>query len=311
MPNGQEISESGALWDSCSKNPGHEEFIPVHEFTGKHLARGMNDELFCEELHVLADLVVRFRVQWTSVHRPDGDSYSEYRGTNRLRCGSGYVECSTLSGPKQGQPEMPGVTKSTVGGNIAKNYWTFMVSTASHVVYDTEEANYTKIDFFYDNDESCVLKGSMKTVRPIKVVQSSPKADVCQVLCATDDKSLAKRIKAIDKYLRAHRLIYHKGMRNIVPNFIIKGLYSSSANAIIISHPHGQPKKITVGRVVHSVGGLTFKYKAATCPGSSGAPLFLVDTLYFPPWLGHTHTGSLSQTPTEQINYCNSLGYFL
>ena len=45
---------------------------------------------------------------------------------------------------------------------------------------------------------------------------------------------------------------------------------------IVVSHPHGQPKRITVGQKVFVDENHvpTFYYNADTCPGSSGAPVF-------------------------------------
>ena len=53
-----------------------------------------------------------------------------------------------------------------------------------------------------------------------------------------------------------------------------------SRRAVIVSHPHGKPKKITVGKVKREerLGGLDqLEYYTPTCPGSSGAAVVLVD----------------------------------
>ena len=66
-------------------------------------------------------------------------------------------------------------------------------------------------------------------------------------------------------------------------------IYSKKSNlsdegqhyTLIISHPHGQAKKITLGKQRPKVKGDNSdyqEYETATCPGSSGAPVFVLYT---------------------------------
>ena len=133
----------------------------------------MNDELYLEELKVLADLAVSVRVQCTSLDKPDDDSLSEYRGTDWLRVGSGFIHCVTVLGSKSDET----CHCDNCDGKHNDKHWSFSVSTASNVVYNTEEAKATKVDLFYD-DESCQHEGRMKTVRAVKVLDSAPELDI-------------------------------------------------------------------------------------------------------------------------------------
>ena len=85
--------------------------------------------------------------------------------------------------------------------------------------------------------------------------------------------------------------------------------------ALIISHPHGQAKKITLGKQRPTVKGDNSdyrEYETATCPGSSGAPVFVLYTKGDDVFLlhdvygyyGYIHSGTQSSSvSTDQINY--------
>ena len=137
----------------------------------------------------------------------------------------------------------------------------------------------------------------------------------------THDEALIERIKSIRQYLRKHKMV-DCNTHSIIPHLLVERIYLGSVNAVIISQPHGQPKRITMGKLISTeldlslegVERLKYWYETATCPGSSGAPIILVDRLYFAPWLGHVHSGAYNKISTKvskQLNYCNSLGYFV
>ena len=97
----------------------------------------------------------------------------------------------------------------------------------------------------------------------------------------------------------------------------------SEIYTLIISHPHGQAKKITLGKLRPRVKGDNSgyrEYETATCPGSSGAPGFVLYTKGDDVFLlhgyygyihggvygyrGYTHSGTKSSSvSTDQINY--------
>ena len=312
LEKGVRAPESGFLWDTCEKNPGHQQFVPVSEFTDRHLPRGSHAGC-CERLRALAGLVVRIRVQCTSPDRADDDSLSEYRGTDRLRLGSGVI--SFLSNPKTNEP----CPCRICDGQLLGKYWTFTVQTACHVVYNTEEARKPMVDLFYD-DESCRRAGKMKTVWAIRAEFSDSDTDKCKLLCVTHDEALAEKIRAVDKSWGSFCL-YHpvcnQQSRDIAFRVMKELAHGGPVYVVIISHPHGQPKKMTVGQVVSGEDGSGFTYLAATCPGSSGAPLLLVESdLFSPgffPWFGYVHSGTYREASTKTskcINYINSFTHY-
>ena len=186
--------------------------------------------------------------------------------------------------------------------------------TARHVVYNAEEANKTRVDLFYD-EENSRKDGKMKSVWAVDVEWSNPEWDVCNISCVTHDEAVARRITSLNKSWLSLLESYQYSL--IIPKMI--GLFGRSKNkrrqahpghAVIVSHPHGQPKKITVGDL-GQFNGHQVKYDAATCPGSSGAAVLPLYT-YPPspkryPWR-LVHGGSCSNKSSilrHQTNYGN------
>ncbi|GFS24263.1 hypothetical protein ElyMa_001659200 [Elysia marginata] len=108
-----EAAESCWGYKNCEKNPGHKNFISVQDFKDNYLPRLQSDEQR-ELLRSWIDKTVRLRVDCTSQARPDDDDMAEYRGTSKMRVGTGcvwYVE-----EPKYDEPcDCP-----KCGGNVAR-----------------------------------------------------------------------------------------------------------------------------------------------------------------------------------------------
>ena len=273
-------------------------------------------------LSAYVDLTVRVRVQWTSRDRPDDDDLADFRGSDRFRLGTGFIrECS---GPRREEP----CPCRECDGKVAKEHWTFTVQTAWHVVYDTEEASKAKVDLFYDDQDS--LPERVRTVWSVKAVWCNSKWDICQLLCVTHDQALAERVSSLLACwspLRGYS-IYTPEKRGLLDSIRTRcgsdqdGEESDRTLAVIVSHPHGQPKRVTVGRWIlpgarDSVGRSGLEYHTATCPGSSGAPVLLIHPAlltsgHFTPWSGPVHSGSYSRASTgvsHPVNYSNSLNH--
>ncbi|GFS10928.1 hypothetical protein ElyMa_003073300, partial [Elysia marginata] len=228
-----EAAESWLGYKNCEKNPGHENFISVQDFKDNYLPRLQSDKQR-EKFRSRIDKTVRLRVNCTSQARPDDYDMAEYRGTRKMRVGTGYV-CH-VEEPKYDEP----CVCPKCGGKVARKQWRFVVWTAKHVVYNTEEAKKTKIDFFY-NDDSCKSDGRMKSVWGVDVEWSEPDRDWCGMLCLTCDEDLGKRIENFHWSVLDAKLD-HQDLSQL-------GLLPSGDEdcfpVVIVSHPHGQPKKIT------------------------------------------------------------------
>lgn len=262
-----ESEESEFNWETCEKNPGHEKFISVPDVEGKYQHKFQHVRQH-QDLRAVMDLTVRLRVRYTSRDRPDGGDISDWRGTNRLRVGTGFVWY--LKDPVHTQ-NMP-CRCILCGGKVKKQYWEFEVQTALHVVYNTEEAKNTTVDFFFD-DKDNDLDGTMKSVRGLEVLWTDARRDLCRMTCVTCDESLGKRIDSTNSYCyESDDWMPVVNLRNLN---LPQSWRADSDLVLIISHPHAQPKQLTIGELRYKCKNDLRQYNAPTCPGSSGAPVFL------------------------------------
>ncbi|GFS04760.1 hypothetical protein ElyMa_001183700 [Elysia marginata] len=299
LEKGLEAAEAALAWERCKKNPGHAEFIPVQEFLASHLPSSLTGGDRAR-LSMIVDRTVRLRVHCTSRDRPDGDCLSQYRGSDRLRLGTGFIYY--MNDPKCNQP----CPCRECGGNVAKKFWTFSVITACHVVYNTEEAKETKVDLFYD-DENCEQDGRMKTVWAVEVKWAESDNDLCVIFCVTHDEMLGERIRClIEQWNSGHSQTESEGTS-------VPSLDFGDKAALVVSHPHGQPKKISVGKISlvtdSCVDEFGCEYLAATCPGSSGAPVIEIRTVdeprVLPMWGAQVHCGTYVNADSEFGPYFN------
>ena len=266
--------------------------MSVPDFKDKYLPGVHNDEQR-DRIIAMIDLTVRLIVYWTSPDRPDDDELSNRTGTKIRRMGTGLIY--NVYDPVSDEP----CPCDKCNGEITKKFWIFAVRTAAHVVYNTEEAKSTRVDLFYD-DDSCKSDGRMVTVTGLRVVDIDHDKDICHMDCVTHDEALAERIKSLTTSL--YRVIT-KPLDLDLPCLDFLPLCDGGRRpTLIVSHPHGQPKKITLGqwregefpRVV---------YNAPTCPGSSGAPVFRFNTdprnRCFDLLITVVHNGSSFSTSTQ------------
>ena len=351
-----------------------------------------------EWVRAAADLTVKLRVGYTSQDRPDGDPFFGVRGTSIARVGTGliYLVDSEINEP---------CPCDNCDGQEVRKYLRFLVHTAQHVLYDTEEAKRTRVDLFYD-DETSRQDGKVVSVPALRVVGSSAGNDRCVMECVTHDERIgemveflvrrwdslnegiyrsiaiySKKSSLLDRLRKAvatrsrsrpiyskkssllyrlreavatrsrSRPIYSKKsslldrLRKAVatrsrsrpiyskksslldrlrkaeatrsrsrPIFSKKSSLSDEGQfyTLIISHPHGQAKKITLGKLRPTVKDYYREYETATCPGSSGAPVFVLNTKGDDVFLrdgvygyyGYIHSGTQSSSvSTDQINF--------
>ena len=184
---GDEAAESATAWKKCRKNPKHKQFIPIEHMMTNPLIRSLGNEDI-EWLRLTADLTVRLRVNHTSRDRPSGDELSKYGGSNNLRVGTGLLWYIT---PVTDEP----CPCDEYDGKVVRTFWKFDIQTAQHVVYNTEEAKETKVDFFYDDDKS---KENGKVVSVCGSCAVSRKnIDYCLMECVTHDERIVDRVKPI------------------------------------------------------------------------------------------------------------------
>ncbi|XP_059160764.1 uncharacterized protein LOC131944242 [Physella acuta] len=96
---GQGEADLHTFNSSCTKNPGHTQFIPVKTLTLRHFPSGYQDNDLFDLIKAMSDVTVRLAVRFTSLERPEfisgtTDPYPFYdsRGKDTLRTGTGRVD---------------------------------------------------------------------------------------------------------------------------------------------------------------------------------------------------------------------------
>ena len=245
------LEENYAL-EQCEKNKNnHKNFIPVLEFSHHHLPGRYSHcrtLLWC--IQALAQLTVRLRVHHVSNNRPDGYPGASFRNLNHKLLGSGWVyKVSFGDGP--------------CPCRCLKPWWKVEIFTACHNVFDEKEAQRTEADLFYDSESSEVT-----TIRGYDVADNSVQDDVCILHCVNHDQKTAYFLEDAVRRYELFRTIARRSLMSTL--------------CVVISHPHGMPKKVTVGELVGNVKhdleqsqltNFMYTYTAETCKGSSGAPV--------------------------------------
>ena len=247
--------EAGSAWDNCKKTKNrHKNFIPVGEFSEQHIPSHYHQrEKLVEYTKALATLTVKLCVNCISVSRPNGYAFSNYRGRNVRHVGTGWV-----FGVTRGDGPSP-LKSTSESSQSPAEWWKIRIFTACHVVYDKKEALSTKVELFYDDENSRVT-----TLRGYDTEHDNQSDDLSIVQSFTEDRKLAHLLmEATDNFARL-KLEVEK--------------YWTNPLCVVVSHPHGNPKKVTIGEMVEngtsnpSANGFML-YTADTCAGSSGAPV--------------------------------------
>ncbi|KAK0050030.1 hypothetical protein Bpfe_020581 [Biomphalaria pfeifferi] len=304
FPAQHEIEESESEADvsrifyECAKNPGHVNFVPIKDFNLNHLPEDCRDEELEHMVKCLAAQTVKLQIGWVSLERPMCDPITEStypfydkRGSRSIRLGTGRIRrvAKFVKGKdKYGmshylQLHYCPCEKCVSSGERRDVWWEIQILTARHVVYDNSEAECTSCVLFYDEDGdsngSVVLKG-------IYAVYSDSLRDSCEMTCITCDQALAERLESLlGEYDRLKESVHAKYKHH------------DGKLTIIISHPHGMSKRVTLGSWQERSSWASdknvsqFTYSNSTCPGSSGALVYIPGLVYSRLYYHHVHSG--------------------
>ncbi|CAL1533084.1 unnamed protein product, partial [Lymnaea stagnalis] len=226
-------------YDNCRKNPTHEKFIPITLFGPQHLPPHYHKKSMFELVKALADLTVRLTVTNVSSNRPETFNETPYpRFKNRGQKGF----------PSYGTGRVVQVKKYTVTDgqpcpclnckqSSAVQEWSqIRITTATHVVFDDEEAQYTNVRWGYDSDSSQEISFCGLSA------QGDMEGDVCNLYCVTHDLDFADSLAAIvANYKTLSQKVFKK----------YESTKEEEKLTIIISHPHGCPKQVSIGQWTH------------------------------------------------------------
>ncbi|XP_059145500.1 uncharacterized protein LOC131932588 [Physella acuta] len=268
----------------CSKRDRHGEFIPVNDFSPGHLPSGYHDNDVYQLVKNLAALTVKVAVKFTSLDRPAvvPDTSVPYpcfnlRGKNSLRTGTGKIGGFRMHKESDGVPCPCGACRES--GDPCAVWGEVEVLTAKHVIYDDSEAQAASCWLWYDEEQSPVV-----TVTGWKVDnRTNIHLDYCLLHCTTHN------LEIFDRLQQAHiDFTYHL----LVASEKFGSQRDENKITIIVSHPHGCTKQVSVGRWVHRqvfMEGITrYTYTTCTCAGSSGAFVYRLGTEVSM----HPHSGS-------------------
>ncbi|CAG5123805.1 unnamed protein product [Candidula unifasciata] len=299
--------------DSCEKNPGHRGFIPADEFTVNSLPPHYRDNDIAKLIQALAQITARISIKYTSSNRPDFYPGSDkpypnadMKGKTRLRTGSGWVwRVNIFSGGnnRRNKTKACPCQECKKSRNPERQWAVIDIYTATHMVYDEAEGAKTTCHFFYDNNRNSLaeLPSLHGAVRVHNVVDG----DACRMTYITHDIQLASKLQnSWREYKTLHTAVGEK--YNTTDNDGQAVAENDHKLTIIVSHPHGCSKQISIGEFVqrdemdYNDAYTKYTYTTPTCPGCSGGPVYVLSRWW---WWGcdHPHGGQCEEN--ENLNY--------
>ncbi|XP_055866197.1 uncharacterized protein LOC106050702 [Biomphalaria glabrata] len=267
-------------YENCTKTfNGHRDMIRIKNFTTDSLPDPYNKiEDVYKLTMALVYLTVRIKTKCVSSKRPDfmpdtkkECSYplSEKRGEKCYSTGTGRV-CDVVT--HRGRKCT--CTDCSKSQTPNKNCWTIKVFTATHVVFDGEEAADAICTLFYDDNDNTDRN---KYLRGFKKIWSDSGGDLCLLSTVTCDEGLSTKlfakIREFNSYWKSLKKLHEKQK-------------SKERLVILVSHPHGKEKRISVGfgLDIGAIQGLRYSkfiYNSPTCPGTSGGPVYVLGYDWF------------------------------
>ncbi|XP_059160885.1 uncharacterized protein LOC131944346 [Physella acuta] len=272
----------------CTKNPGHKGFTPLKDFNIKYLPSRFHDDLVSEIIKTLAALTVQVKTKFTSLERPEFYPGTQFpypcykdRGSRVMRLGTGRVRCLYKSTESDGTCRC---AKCQVSATPSKVWWVVCVLTATHVVFDDSEARQTMCVLGYDDNKSPGVSLDGWEVGG----KARIKRDWCWLRHSTCDLKL---VDELDKMIRRFDELCWEVWKTYRMFDDVDKL------TVIVSHPHGCPKQVSVGQWTHKlerdVTRTRYWYTTCTCPGTSGAPVYRLG--YDRVWCDRPHSGANSE----------------
>uniref|UniRef100_A0A0B7AM22 Peptidase S1 domain-containing protein n=1 Tax=Arion vulgaris TaxID=1028688 RepID=A0A0B7AM22_9EUPU len=287
----------------CSKHPGHIDFIPVLEFGKQHLPEKYRNDLIVDLIQYLSSLTVCLKVCKISSKRPappyPPPNRQETMNQGCAISGSGHVSAAFKYTEEdqnkcQCQECLSSGTPKTCFGKI-------FILTAAHVVHDDIEAENTSCYFFFDDEDDDIEE--VKKISGLKRVEICLNEDRCWMFGYTHDMSLVQKL---------HHLVeeYENLVKKVREKYYVEWFNAEETAhklTVIVSHPHGCCKNVSIGEfkerniLTDDPDWTQYAYTTPTCPGSSGAPVFILGKNGGFDY--HHHSGSNFITGLNQSTY--------
>ncbi|BFZ24267.1 hypothetical protein BsWGS_27306 [Bradybaena similaris] len=269
-------------YDRCRKNPGHENFIPIDKFSIKDLPARYRNTDMVDYIRAVSDLTVRVTVKYVSERRPktvgvSGKPYlgCRYRGQWRTTVGTGWVESVFIW-----DDEMNATCKCKdcrKSSTPQTKFATISINTAAHVVFDKSEGEHTTCHLFFDEEGTPETCQGVVALNGMHCLRNDTDSDNCRMDHYTHDLELAQELDQRCRQRVQMRCNIITKLQETTKFKCSQPTLDKQPLLFIVSHPHGLSKQISIGRWTsaheQSNGSKEFTYTAATCPGSSGAPV--------------------------------------
>lgn len=158
-----------------------------------------------------------------------------------------------------------------------------VIKTAAHVLVNVPKKEDVTCHLFFDRGDTPDSCPGVVTIHGMSSIFPDTQRDICQMKCATHDIGLAEKLQnALNEYQKEHSQLQDKYRNNCQGRPHTSGPSYDQVHklTVIVSHPHGMSKKVSVGYFTERVQGheclVYYKYTTATCPGSSGAHVFIL-----------------------------------
>lgn len=272
----------------CKQNPGHKNCFPLAEFSMDHLPSFYRSDDVMKFIKLVANLTVRVSVNYVSENRPEtvpgtDIPYPWYgnRGSNQIRVGNGWIVAAGLSMDVCRCPECKNSRKP-----YSKHAY-INIKTTAHLVYDQLEAEHTTCHLFFDSvetSETCYMYIAF-TLANVKSLYG----DTVNETSTLEYHSHDFRYLTFDKLaLDLNQMVYNYNnfLYLLIKNgdvdfkkYVNDNGKQEAPLQIMISHPHGSCKHITLGYRGSADDADTERslspYSFVACPGSIGAPVIM------------------------------------
>ncbi|CAG5132237.1 unnamed protein product, partial [Candidula unifasciata] len=272
-----EEGDESQHYAACKKNPVHGNFFPVEKFSMNNLPRFYRREDVMKFVQLMSDLTVRVSVKYVSENRPEtvpGTDipypWSGIKGSHLTRVGTGWIEgtgicdsqtccCKECKNSLEPKPQ----------------YGLIQIRTAAHLVYDQLESEHTTCHLFFDSGETPNVCTNVVTLTDVHTFSNKNRPDACKIILFTHDLDLVLSLRNMTFQYSDTFDIMKKCVKENGAEYIKQGhpLY------IVVSHPHGCAKQISICCCGNSDPGnpdtedSQCSHASILCPGSSGAPL--------------------------------------
>lgn len=285
----------------CRKEACHHKYILTDKLTLCDFpARYRNKEIL-RLAKVLALLTVKVRVGYISPERPEFSPeklrYPLYslRGQSVVSCGSGRIWDVEIYTEEQNRKCE---CRECHTSDTPTYAWAYVyVDTATHVVFDNDEAKVT--DCWWGYDSPCAPHD---TLEGVAMKDRNFERDTSRVACVTHDLDLVRRLQG---WTREYEELFWEVTNKYCGGDDGPGTGDKHNLIIIVSHPHGCYKRVSLGpwesREELSDQRTRYSYTASTCTGTSGAPVFIIGREGWE-WYTHAHSWT-DNKPGKVSNY--------